>query len=62
MFRLNSTGAVVLELLARGFSEECIASEISQSSGLAIDIVSADLRAFLDSLGRSGLLDTGDRH
>jgi len=62
MFRLNTTGAKILELLARGCTKESIASEISQSCGVDIGLVSADVHAFLAALRTAGLLDSDDRH
>ena len=62
MFRLNTTGAKILELLARGCTEESIAAEISESCGMDIGLVSVDVHAFLAALRTAGLLDSDDRH
>jgi len=62
MFRLNTTGAKILELLARGSTEESIVTEISQICGVDIGLVSADVHAFLAALRTAGLLDGDDRH
>jgi hypothetical protein len=61
MFRLNTTGAKILDLVARGSTEESIATEISQTCGVDIGLVSADVHAFLAALRNSGLLERDDR-
>ncbi len=61
MFRLNTTGATILELLARGYTEEHIAAEISRRCDVDSALASADVHSFLASLRNYSLLDEGDR-
>jgi DNA-binding CsgD family transcriptional regulator len=56
LFRLNPTGATILELLVRGYGEERITAEISERCGVAPARVSTDVRSFLNSLAGNGLL------
>ena len=56
MFCLNLVGSKILELLARGYDETCIAEEISKSYGVARDIASGDVREFLNALYRHHIL------
>jgi coenzyme PQQ synthesis protein D (PqqD) len=60
MFRLNATGAMVIEHLIRGDAEPCIAAEISRRLRVDLAVASADVRAFLASLESRGLLDADD--
>jgi len=60
LFRLNSTGAVILELLARGGTEESIAAELSRLCGVDCALASSDVHAFLAVLRSHGLLDEQD--
>jgi hypothetical protein len=56
LFRLNPTGATILELLVRGYEEERITAEIGERYGVAPALVSTDVRGFLNSLASNGLL------
>ena len=56
MFRVNGLGSIVLELLARGKSEENIALEISERCDVALSTATADVRTFLASLEDNALL------
>ena len=60
MFRLNPTGAKILELVARGCTEVSIVTEISQTCGVDMGLVSADVHAFLAALRNGGLLQSDD--
>lgn len=57
VFQINGMGATVVELLADGSTEDRISVEVSKRCGVEIARVSADIRAFLDSLKRYGLVD-----
>lgn len=60
MFRINTTGAKILELVGRGCTEESIATEISQTCGVDRGLVWADVHAFLAALRNDGLLESDD--
>ncbi len=57
MFRLNPLGSRVLDLLELGESLPRIAGLISAECGVALDVVQADVKEFLDSLELHGVLD-----
>jgi hypothetical protein len=61
MFSLNPVGSRILELVGSGCDEHEIASQISAAYGAEIDVVRADVREFLESLGRHGILQPGER-
>jgi hypothetical protein len=61
IFRLNTTAATILELLARGCTEEGISAEISQRCDICNAVASADVRAFLHTLKDHNLLDEDNR-
>jgi len=61
MFRLNATGASIVELLTRGYTEDRIATEISERCGVDGALVCSDVHAFLTSLKEHGLVMDGDR-
>jgi len=56
IFSLNPTGALILELLASGLSEEQIAKEIARRCNDEARQVDEDVRSFLDSLLEEGLV------
>jgi hypothetical protein len=60
MFRLNTTGASIVELLAKGYTEGRIAAEISQRSGIDSGLVCSDVHAFLIALKEHGLVMDDD--
>jgi hypothetical protein len=60
MYRLNFVGSRMLELLREGFSEEQIVLAISQETGAARDIVSADLREFLVHLEKHRFFEAAE--
>jgi hypothetical protein len=57
IFRCNSTGAVILELLARGCDQTEITTNFTRLSNVPPGCASADVQAFLASLARLGLLE-----
>ena len=61
MFRLNTTGASIIELLTKGYTEDRIATEISVRCGVDGALVCTDVHAFLTSLKEHGLVMEGDR-
>jgi coenzyme PQQ synthesis protein D (PqqD) len=56
MFRLNLVGSRMLELLNQGMTEAQIADAISRDTGAPREIVTADLKEFLNHLERNHLL------
>jgi predicted flavoprotein YhiN len=61
MFRLNTTAATILELLARGCTEDRIVAEISQHCDVSNADASADVHTFLATLKNHNLLDEDDQ-
>jgi hypothetical protein len=61
MFRFNATGAAILDLLARGNTEEHIVTEIGARCGVDDALVSSEIHAFLVSLKNYDLVDEGDQ-
>ena len=57
IFRCNSTGAVILELLARGCDQTEITTNFSKLCNVPPGCASADVQDFLTSLARLGLLE-----
>jgi hypothetical protein len=57
MFRLNPLGSQILDLLESGEALADIANRISAEFGVALDVVQADIKDFLDSLELHGVLD-----
>jgi hypothetical protein len=57
MFRVNPLGSRILDLLERGEPLPRIAEQISAEFGVALEVVQADLKEFLDSLDRHGVLE-----
>jgi hypothetical protein len=55
---LNPAGRLLWELLAEDRSVECLATEVAKHFGIDADRARADVLAFLDELGRIGLLKT----
>ena len=60
MYRLNSVGSKILELIAAGCDQREITDRISALCRADIDVVEADVRAFLDSLSRNHILGQGE--
>jgi hypothetical protein len=54
---LNATGRHIWELLAEDQSLEYLAAEIAQHFDVDPETARADVQAFLDDLGRQGLLE-----
>jgi hypothetical protein len=50
MFRINPTGALILDLLEQGATPTQIAERIRSERDIALEVVQSDLQAFLDSL------------
>jgi Coenzyme PQQ synthesis protein D (PqqD) len=57
MFRLNPLGSQILDRLERGESLPDIAEQISAEFAIGLDVVQADVKEFLGSLGLHGVLD-----
>lgn len=57
MFRVNPLGSRILDLLERGEPVPRIAEQIGAEFGVALEVVQADLKEFLDSLDRHGVLE-----
>jgi hypothetical protein len=57
IFRLNSTGSRMLELLKQGHSEEEIANQVSREFGATREIASSDLREFLIHLAENQIVE-----
>jgi hypothetical protein len=53
---LNTTGAYVWEALQRGVDEPTIIAALAQETGECLEIVAADIRAFLTRLKERTLL------
>lgn len=60
MFRVNPIGSRILDLLDRGASLPQVVEQISADSGVAVNVVEADIQHFLDSLAVHGVLGTGE--
>ena len=58
LITLNATGRRVWELLAEDYSMDFLVAEVVEQFDVDIDTASADVQAFLDDLGRLGLLET----
>ena len=56
IFRCNATGAVILELLARGLDQAQLVSQFTKLCNVPPEHVSDDVRDFLSALSRLGLL------
>jgi hypothetical protein len=56
MFRINPTGATILNLLAHGSTEAQIVEEICRSFSAEEEVATNDVRAFLVSLAELQLL------
>ena len=61
IFRCNATGAVVLEILGRGETEEGVVREVSHRCQVDAALISADVHEFLVSLRSHALLSENDR-
>lgn len=57
MYRLNSLGSQILNLLERGDSLPYIAAQLSVQFGVPLDVVQTDIQEFLQSLKLHGVLD-----
>lgn len=55
IFRCNATGAIILELLARGLDQPQLVSEFSKLCKVPEACASEDVRDFLTTLSRLGL-------
>lgn len=58
LIALNATGRCVWELLAEDRSVEDLAAEIAERFDIEKARARADVQAFLDDMGRFGLLET----
>jgi hypothetical protein len=58
LITLNATGRRVWELLAEDRSVEDLVAEVARQLGIDPERARADVPAFLDDLGRLGLLET----
>jgi hypothetical protein len=58
MFNLNLVGSRILQMLEKGKAEPVITAQISQEFGIREEIVRADLKEFVQTLARYGLLET----
>ena len=56
MFCLNIVGSKILELMQKGYDESRIADEISRSFGASKEVVSADVRDFIENLHKHHIL------
>jgi len=56
ILRFNQTGAFILELLAHGFTEEQIASDLARCRDACPWSVSEDVKEFLSTLSSMGWL------
>jgi hypothetical protein len=56
MFRINPTGATILNLLAHGSTEKQIVEEICHKFSAPAEVATTDVRAFLGSLADLQLL------
>ena len=52
----NETGAYIWDALQRGDSVEAIVAKLAHETGVATDVVEADVIAFLNDLKRHNLL------
>jgi hypothetical protein len=57
MFRVNPLGSRILDLLDTGEPFSRIAEQISTEFGVALDVVQADVKEFLDCLELHGVFD-----
>jgi hypothetical protein len=60
IFRINPTGATILELLLLGYENDRIACVLSERWGIDPHLASADLETFLKSLENNELLHRED--
>lgn len=58
LIALNATGRRVWELLAEDHSVEYLVAEVVKQFDVDLERTRADVQAFLDDLGRLGLLET----
>jgi len=61
MFRLNPVGALILELVANGKSEQDAARSVAHLYSIRNETALADVRDFLESLEQHQLVTSGDR-
>jgi hypothetical protein len=57
MYGLNFVGSRILELLKQDYQEPQIAEEISRQFGVGLETATADVREFLESLDKHGLIE-----
>lgn len=58
MFSVNVVGSKILELIELGWDEPAIVVEISQRFATRIDVVTADVRDFIEALRKHKILVT----
>jgi len=58
LITLNATGRRVWELLAENHPVEYLVAEVVEQFDVDLERARADVQAFLDDLGRLGLLET----
>jgi Coenzyme PQQ synthesis protein D (PqqD) len=58
MLRVNSMGSKILDLLNEGTSPGEMAAQLSETFGVAREIVEADIAEFLERLQFHGVLDS----
>jgi Coenzyme PQQ synthesis protein D (PqqD) len=57
MYGLNLVGSRILELLKQDYQEAQIAEEISRQFGISLETATSDVREFLESLDKHGLIE-----
>jgi hypothetical protein len=57
MYGLNFVGSRILELVKQDCEELQIADEISRQFGISLDTAASDVREFLESLHKHGLIE-----
>ena len=62
IFSLNLLGSRMLQLLERGYTEVVITAEISREFNARNEIVRADLKEFVNTLTRHGLIDASEQN
>lgn len=59
MITLNTTGELLFEMLRKGTTEEEMVNAIKENYGVEGKIAEADVKKFVGSLERAGLLEDG---
>lgn len=57
MYGLNFVGSRILELVKQNYQQPQIAEEISRQFGIGLDTATTDVREFLESLDKHGLIE-----